>query len=96
MLSFGFGRRATRPLSSFLLGLQRATMALSNPNDEGALIAVWQLVAELSEQLNANRAATAALQAQAGVLKVCLYSLGCNDCSHPLTVNLIMLGPSRS
>ncbi|KAG8856781.1 hypothetical protein FRB96_006285 [Tulasnella sp. 330] len=44
-------------------------MALSNPNDEGALIAVWQLVAELSEQLNANRAATAALQAQAGVLK---------------------------
>lgn len=52
-------------------------MALSNPNDESALIAVWQLVAELSEQLNANRAATAALQAQAGVLKV---RVGCNGC----------------
>lgn len=45
-------------------------MALASASDEAALIAVWQLVAELSEQLNANRAATAALQAQAGVLKV--------------------------
>jgi len=44
-------------------------MALASASDEAALIAVWQLVAELSEQLNANRAATAALQAQAGVLK---------------------------
>ncbi|KAG8928316.1 hypothetical protein FRC01_006131 [Tulasnella sp. 417] len=39
-------------------------MALTSGNDEHALLAVWQLVAELSEQLNQNRAATAALQAQ--------------------------------
>lgn len=45
-------------------------MALSTGNEEHALLAVWQLVAELSEQLNQNRAATASLQAQVGVLKV--------------------------
>lgn len=45
-------------------------MALANMSEDGALMAVWQLVAELSEQLNQNRAATAALQAQAGLLKV--------------------------
>ncbi|KIO30934.1 hypothetical protein M407DRAFT_35625, partial [Tulasnella calospora MUT 4182] len=44
-------------------------MALTSGNDEHALLAVWQLVAELSEQLNQNRAATAALQAQVGILK---------------------------
>ncbi|KAG8975459.1 Calcineurin subunit B, partial [Tulasnella sp. 427] len=44
-------------------------MALTSGNDEHALMAVWQLVAELSEQLNQNRAATAALQSQVAVLK---------------------------
>ncbi|KAG8901165.1 hypothetical protein FRB99_005498 [Tulasnella sp. 403] len=44
-------------------------MALTSSIDDNAMIAVWQLVTELSEQLNANRAATAALQAQAGALK---------------------------
>ncbi|KAG8957369.1 hypothetical protein FRC03_010212 [Tulasnella sp. 419] len=44
-------------------------MALAASNDDHGLVALWQLVAELSEQLNTNRAATAALQQQAGHLK---------------------------
>ena len=37
---------------------------------DNELMQLWSMVAELSEQLNANRAVTAALQAQAGMLKV--------------------------
>jgi hypothetical protein len=46
-----------------------ALLPLSEEMDND-LVRLWGLVAELSDQINNNRAVTAALQAQAGVLKV--------------------------
>lgn len=45
-------------------------MALLSDDFDSDLIRLWGLVAELSEQLNANRAITSALQAQAAQAKV--------------------------
>lgn len=57
-------------------------MALLTEEMDSDLLRLWGLVAELSEQLNANRAMTAALQAQAAQAKVilsclCLSLSGC-------------------
>lgn len=46
-------------------------MALLSEEMDSDLLRLWGLVAELSEQLNANRSMTAALQAQAAQAKVC-------------------------
>lgn len=45
-------------------------MALLSEEMDSDLLRLWGLVAELSEQLNNNRSITAALQAQAGQVKV--------------------------
>ena len=50
-------------------------MALLSEEMDSDLLRLWGLVAELSEQLNANRAMTAALQSQASQAKVCLLCL---------------------
>lgn len=47
-------------------------MALLSEEMDSDLLRLWGLVAELSEQLNANRSMTAALQAQAAQAKVCV------------------------
>ena len=49
-------------------------MALASAAEEHALISIWQLVAELSDQLNANRASATLLQNQVNILKVRLLS----------------------
>lgn len=49
-------------------------MALLSEEMDSDLLRLWGLVAELSEQLNANRAMTAALQSQASQAKVCLFT----------------------
>jgi len=54
-------------------------MALLSEEMDSDLLRLWGLVAELSEQLNANRAMTAALQSQASQAKVCLL------CSVPMS-----------
>jgi outer membrane murein-binding lipoprotein Lpp len=45
-------------------------MALLSEEMDSDLLRLWGLVAELSEQLNANRVMTAALQSQAAQAKV--------------------------
>jgi hypothetical protein len=55
-------------------------MALLSEEMDNDLLRLWALVAELSDQLNNNRAMTAALQAQANQVKV-----WCNAGCHALT-----------
>lgn len=50
--------------------LRLLSMALLSEEMDSDLLRLWGLVAELSEQLNANRAMTAALQSQAAQAKV--------------------------
>lgn len=83
----------------FTLYSDLATMALAPTSEEHGLLQLWQLVAELSEQLHNNRAATAALQQQAGALKVTghrIFKLGIWSLTHlilSLTGNLGSSGP---